>query len=65
MLASRKQSALSALLLFCLSVVYHTHAQSGTSTSVAGTVVDTTGAVVPGAAVEVKNPVSGLVDRYR
>jgi Carboxypeptidase regulatory-like domain/TonB-dependent Receptor Plug Domain len=61
MLASRKKSLLSAVLLFCLLVGYHAHAQSGTSTSVTGTVVDTTGAVVPGAAVEIRNPVSGFV----
>jgi hypothetical protein len=36
-------------------------AQSGTSTSITGTVVDPTGAVVANATVEVRNPVSGFV----
>jgi hypothetical protein len=36
------------------------HAQSGSSTSITGTVVDPSGAVVTNATVEVRNPVSGF-----
>src|SRR5579864_391088 len=35
-------------------------AQGGSSTSVTGTVLDPTGALVPNATVEIRNPVSGL-----
>jgi hypothetical protein len=44
-----------------LALGFQVQAQSGgSSTSVTGTVVDPTGAVVPNAAVEIRNPVSGF-----
>jgi len=52
----------TATLLFMIfltsSVV--AHAQSGSSTSVIGTVVDPSGAVVSNATVDLSNPVSGF-----
>jgi hypothetical protein len=62
MLASyvKSRSATFLLTIFvALSVV--AHAQSGSSTSITGTVVDPSGAVVSNATVEVRNPVSGFV----
>src|ERR1051325_8521448 len=47
---------LAALSFISLSA----YAQTGTSTSITGTVTDPTGAVVPNATVEIKNPVSGF-----
>ena len=61
MLASYVKSRSAAFLLtisFTLSVL--AHAQSGSSTSITGTVVDPSGAVVTNATVEVRNPVSGF-----
>jgi hypothetical protein len=60
MLASYKKS-LSAALLIIFSMVLGpiANAQSGNSTSITGTVLDPSGAVVVNAAVEVRNPVSG------
>src|SRR5262245_47029911 len=62
MLASYRKSlsaAFAIILLFSLSLSLS--AQSGgSSTSVTGTVVDPTGAVVPNASVELRNPVSGF-----
>jgi carboxypeptidase family protein len=60
MLASHK-NLLSATFLIILSIVLGpiAHAQSGNSTSITGTVLDPSGAVVVGAGVEVRNPVSG------
>jgi hypothetical protein len=61
MLASyvKSRSATFLLTIFLvLSVV--AHAQSGSSTSITGTVVDPSGAVVTNATVEVRNPVSGF-----
>jgi len=49
-----------ASAIFFLSFSLNILAQSGTSTTVTGTVVDPSGAVVPGANVEIQNPVSGL-----
>lgn len=46
------------LLLLALAFMQMVSAQSGNSTSVNGTVLDPTGAVVPNATVEVQNPVS-------
>jgi Carboxypeptidase regulatory-like domain len=61
MLASYVESRPATFLLtifLALSVV--AHAQSGSSTSITGTVVDPSGAVVTNATVEVRNPVSGF-----
>jgi hypothetical protein len=61
MLASYTKSLRAAFLgVFCLGLGLSAYAQSGSSTSVTGTVVDASGAVVPKAAVEIQNPVSGL-----
>src|SRR5205085_422223 len=55
----KSRSATFLLTIFLvLSVV--AHAQSSSSTSVTGTVVDPSGAVVTNATVEVRNPVSGF-----
>jgi hypothetical protein len=48
------------LLAFCLVLNAIGHAQSGNSTSISGTVVDPSGAVVASATVEIHNPVSGF-----
>jgi hypothetical protein len=59
MLASYKESLRAAFVvvfLFSLSLI----AQSGSSTSISGTVVDSSGAVVPNATVEIHNPVSAF-----
>src|SRR5579864_500735 len=60
MLVSHK-NLLSATFLIILSIVLGpiAHAQSGNSTSITGTVLDPSGAVVVCAGVEVRNPVSG------
>src|ERR1700746_440716 len=60
MLACYKKS-LSAAFLITFSIVLGpiANAQSGNSTSITGTVLDPSGAVVVNAAVEVRNPVSG------
>jgi hypothetical protein len=61
MLASyvKSRSATFLLTIFlALSIV--AHAQSGSSTSITGTVVDPSGAVVASATVEVRNPISGF-----
>ncbi len=64
MLASYTKSQRAALILFlslCLGLALNSYAQSGgNSTTVNGTVVDSSGAVVPNAAVEIRNPVSGF-----
>ena len=61
MLASYvKSSAAAFLFTILLAVVPSAHAQSGSSTSITGTVVDPSGAVVTNATVEVRNPVSGF-----
>lgn len=49
---------LTAVLTFALCFVPAASAQSRAYTSVSGTVVDPSGAVVPGATVEIHNPVS-------
>ena len=61
MLASCKKSLFAAFMV----VVYlgsglSAYAQSGSSTSVTGTVVDPSGAVVSNATVKIHNPVSGF-----
>jgi hypothetical protein len=48
------------LIIICLSLSSNAHAQSGNSTSITGTVLDPSGAVVANAKVEVQNPVSGF-----
>ena len=60
MLASYKQVFRVAFIpVFCFALGVSGFAQSGgNSTSITGTVVDSTGAVVPNAAVELRNPVS-------
>jgi len=61
MLASYKESLRAAFVaLFILSLSVGAHAQSGSSTSISGNVVDSSGAVVPNAAVEIHNPVSAF-----
>ena len=62
MLASYKKSRLAAfMVVLSLAVGFHAYAQSGgSSTSVTGSVVDPTGAVVPNAMVEIRNPVSAF-----
>jgi len=61
MLASCQKSHFATLLLTLLISVLSANAQSGNSTSITGTVVDPSGAVVSNATVEVRNPVSGFV----
>jgi len=61
MLASYKKSRYAAfLVVFYLGLGLSVYAQSGSSTSITGTVVDPSGAVVAFAGVELHNPVSGL-----
>jgi len=60
MLAFYKKFA-AFIAVFLLAVILQAKAQSGgSSTSVTGTVVDATGAVVPNAIVEIRNPVSAF-----
>jgi hypothetical protein len=61
MLSSYKKSLHAAFaVLFVLTLSLSAHAQSGSSTTVNGTVVDPTGAVVANATVEIHNPVSAF-----
>src|SRR5258708_19137072 len=62
MLASYKSSLRAALLVISyLAFGLGANAQSaGNSTLVTGTVLDPSGAVVPNASVEIRNPVSGF-----
>ena len=50
--------SLATFLFLTLSVA--TYAQSASSGSVSGTVVDASGAVVPNATIEIRNPISGF-----
>ena len=60
MLASYKKSLSAAFLItFSMLLGPVANAQSGNSTSITGTVLDPSGAVVVNAGVEVRNPVSG------
>ncbi len=48
-------------VIYCLAIGANAFAQSaGNSTSVTGTVADPSGAVIPNASVEIRNPVSGF-----
>ncbi|MBZ5546277.1 MAG: carboxypeptidase-like regulatory domain-containing protein [Acidobacteriia bacterium] len=61
MLASYRKSLrtpIAIVLYFVLGL--GAHAQSGSSTSVSGTILDPSGAVVPNATVEILNPVSAF-----
>jgi hypothetical protein len=62
MLAFYKKSFFPLFItVFFLALGFQAQAQSGgSSTSVTGTVVDPTGAVVPNTVVEIRNPVSGF-----
>src|SRR5438045_2140788 len=57
-LPSLSLSAATVMLLFAISQAPPAHAQSRSYTSLQGTVVDPSGAVIPGATVEIRNPVS-------
>ena len=57
----RNKTLLSAFaILWLLSFSVAASAQSANSGSVSGTVVDASGAVVPNATIEIRNPISGL-----
>ena len=57
----KKLSVAAFITVFFFAPGFHAHAQSGgSSTSVTGTVVDPTGAVVANAVVEIHNPVSAF-----
>jgi len=61
MLAVCKKSLAATLLaLIYLALALGAYAEPGTSTSLAGIVVDPTGAVIPNATVIIQNPVSGF-----
>jgi hypothetical protein len=53
----RKSLQAAFLVVFCLALGLHGHAQSS-SVYLSGTILDPTGAVVANAAVEIHNPVS-------
>ena len=61
MLTSCKKSLHAAfMVVFCFALGLHVYAQSGgSSSSISGTVLDPSGAVVANASVEIHNPVSG------
>jgi hypothetical protein len=61
MLTSCEKSLHAAfMVVFCLALGLHGYAQSGgSSSSIGGTVLDPSGAVVANASVEIHNPVSG------
>src|SRR5437868_1231478 len=60
MLASYVKSRSAAFLLTIVALSVVAHAQSSSSTSITGTVVDPSGAVVTNATVEVRNPATGF-----
>src|ERR1700736_1970619 len=61
MLASYNKSLHAAfVVVFYLTIALNANAQSGNATSVMGTVVDPSGAVVSKATVEIHHPVSGF-----
>jgi hypothetical protein len=55
-----KSRSAAFFLMIVLTVSLAAWGQSGSSTSITGTVVDPSGAVVPNAIVELRNPVSGF-----
>src|SRR3954447_11407308 len=55
-----KSRTATLLVMFFLILSFVAHAQSGSSTSVIGTVVDPSGAVVSNATIDLSNPVSGF-----
>src|SRR5262249_1356393 len=50
----------AALLAFFFLTVCLSFSQSAGNSTVTGTVLDPTGAVIPNASIEIRNPVSGL-----
>src|SRR5205085_7909643 len=56
----RKSLSAAFVLTFLFGLGIGAYAQSGSSTSITGTVVDPSGAVVTNATVEARNPVSGF-----
>ena len=56
----RKPLAAAMLSILNLALSLSAYAQSGNSTSITGSVLDPSGAVVPNATVEIQNPVSGF-----
>ena len=56
----RKSLCATFLVTFIWAFTLNVYAQSGSSTSVTGTVVDPSGAVIPNATVEIHNPVSAF-----
>ena len=61
MLASYVKSHVATfLLVVVIAVPSFVHAQGGSASTITGTIVDPSGAVVPGATVEVQNPVSAF-----
>ncbi len=59
---SSRGFAVGMCILFCLASLLPLQAQTiGRSATVSGTVLDSTGTVVPGAAVTIKNDLSGVV----
>ena len=58
MLASSTKSRAAAFLFVLFSLL--SHGPSGSSGSITGVVTDSSGAVVPNASVEARNPVSGF-----
>jgi hypothetical protein len=56
----RKSLAATLLAVLYLALSLSVYAQSGNSTSITGVVADPSGAVVPNATVEIRNPVSGF-----
>jgi len=59
MRASLRRSVFVFFALFPGLLLQHLAAQSSNSGAIAGSVTDSTGAVVPGATVTIANPVSG------
>src|SRR5579884_2253740 len=58
--ACKKWVALFALIGLYFVMCLGADAQTGANGTITGTVVDPSGAVVPGATVEIRNPVSGF-----